>query len=221
MGAEISEIMKIELKNHLEEFRRSEQLGESRLNIYLTIVTVILGGSGYLFYTSTKGGLDLQNLHPEDLWLLFFALLATLMFGILTLLRMVHRNLVSSQELRAANRIRWYFFEKEQDILKKKYLEYWPCDDLPVREWKWKNGGLVENVVLINAFLAAIILVVFAEIKSPHLDIPCSILVGLLGFLAASYGQYYFATKEYHNEEDEIGERSICPTKELEELLAG
>jgi hypothetical protein len=178
-----SQIMQAELENHLNEFRRSEQLGENRLNIYLTIVTAVLGGSSFLVYFQTQDGVsDLEQL---DLRIIFFACFATLIFGLLTLLRMVHRNLMSHEELRAANRIRRYFVERDQNILK--YLRYPPCDDKPIREWKWKNGGLVDTVVLLNSLLVAIIIAILMAILSPYLTriwldllFECAVLSGIL-----------------------------------------
>jgi predicted adenylyl cyclase CyaB len=145
-----SQIMLAELQNHIEEFRRSEQLGENRLNIYLAIVTAVIG---FLVYFKTQNPL-----------IIFFACLATLIFGVLTLLRMVHRNLISHEEMRAANRIRRYFVDRDHRILK--YLKYPPCDDEPAREWKWKNGGLVDTVVLLNCLLVAIIIATLMALRS-------------------------------------------------------
>ena len=213
--------MQFELQNHLEEFRRSEELGETRLNIYLTIVTAILGTSGYIVYTGTTGSLETQL---NDLWIIFFAFLATLMFGIITLLRMVHRDLYSSQKLRAANRIRRYFVERDRGIIR--YLEFPPCDDQPPRKWRTKNGGLVMTVLFLNSFLMAIMLALLAKLTSLYLELNSPLMlfgsVGLLGFLAAARIQYKYATNEYRNEMKNIRRSSICPStdssisKELE-----
>lgn len=84
-----------------------------------------------------------------------------LIFGIFTLVRIVHRNLVSHEELRAAGRIRRYFVDKDPEIAR--YLYYEPYDDKPFRKKEWKDiasigtGGLVETVMLINSFIAAIL----------------------------------------------------------------
>ena len=72
------DFMLAEYQNHLEEYRRSEQLGEARLNLFIAIATAVLGGSGLLI------GSDVLGLRSTDLLiLLLFAYLATLMFGIL------------------------------------------------------------------------------------------------------------------------------------------
>jgi hypothetical protein len=196
-----SQIMQAELQNHLEEFRRSEQLGENRLTIYLTIVTAVLGGSGFLVYFQVQDGAS--KLTQIDLRIIFLACLATLIFGVLTLLRMVHRNLISNEELRAANRIRMYFVERDRDILK--YLQYTPNDDKPIREWKWKNGGLVDTVVLLNALLVAIIMATIVALMSLNCRSDSFIAFsGISGFLAAWIIQILFVKNEYGKARNKI-----------------
>jgi hypothetical protein len=196
-----SQMMLAELQNHLEEFRRSEQLGENRLTIYLTIVTAVLGGSGFLVYFQVQDGTS--KLTQIDLRIIFLACLATLIFGVLTLLRMVHRNLISNEELRAANRIRMYFVERDRNILE--YLQYTPNDDKPIREWKWKNGGLVDTVVLLNALLVAIIMATIVALMSLNCRSDSFIaFAGISGFLAAWTIQILFVKNEYGKARDEI-----------------
>jgi hypothetical protein len=153
------DFMLAEYHYHMEEFRRSKQLGEARLNLFLTIATAVLGGSGLIV-----GYLERNSvLPPQYLIILFFAYLATIMFGSLTLLRIIHRDIVSTKELQALNRIRRYFVNMDCSLLS--YLQYIPYDNEPKTEWKWSVGGLAENVVLTNALLAAIMTYILAEIE--------------------------------------------------------
>jgi hypothetical protein len=124
------------------------------------------------------------------------------MFGILALSRTVRRNLVSSGELRAANRVRRYFVDRDRSI--PRYLYYGPYDDRPIRELHLR-GGLVETVMLINALLSAVLVFTFEEIMLLPLS-NCSgvewfnLGVGFYSFLGACVIQYIFVKVKYEKD---------------------
>jgi hypothetical protein len=188
------DFMLAEYGYHLEEYRRSEQLGETRLSLFLTIVTAVLGGSGLIAVYSTKDSIWT----PETWYILFFAYLATFLFGLLTLLRIIHRNIESTKNLHALNRIRRYFVDKDYDSLVP-FLTYFPYDDQPQREWRWIHGGLAENVVLTNALLASITTFAFAEIKKKDFIIWHGILIAIFVFFILLYLQVLYVKWRYQD----------------------
>lgn len=155
------DFMLAEYQHHLAEFRRSEELGESRVNLFLAIVAAVFTGGAFAFIKAiSDGGTELPS---YVIYLVVFcALCVTLLFGYVTLVRLVHRNLVSSEQLRASGRIRKYFWVNYPEI--RDYLYYKPYDNRPVRKLEWKlseplktfkRGGLVETIMLVNAIIAA------------------------------------------------------------------
>jgi len=163
-----SSFMQAEYEHHLSEFRRNEELGESRVNLFLAIITAVLGGGAFLFIEAMSDAKGHKFLANEIYLIIACAFVVTLLFGYVTLLRLVHRNLASSEELRASHRIKRYFTDRDQPIWK--YLYYKPYDNIPKREVKWKNGGIfgrggfVETVMLINAILVAILAVIVIQL---------------------------------------------------------
>jgi len=163
-----SDFMLAEYDHHLFEFRRNEELGESRVNLYLAIITAVFGGGAFLFIKSMSDGNDHKILANGIYLIIASAFVITLLFGYVTLLRLVHRNLASSEELRASHRIKRYFTDRDPQIWK--YLYYKPYDNIPKRESRWKKGaifgrgGFVETVMLINAILVATLAVIVIQL---------------------------------------------------------
>ncbi len=195
-GQRSKEFMLKEYEHHMKEFERSEEVGEHRVNFFITLVTAVSGALGVLLFE----GDDLNVAEEEINLILITVFLVLLIFGFLTLVRMVHRNLVSHKELRAMGRIRRYFVERDPDI--NKYLQYSPRDDKPVRKKKWRDiasmgtGGLVETVMLVNAFLAAVLTVQISKYFGDPLN-SHFITVGISGFLFAWTLQFIFVKVRY------------------------
>jgi len=81
-------------------FWRNEEIGERRVNFFITLVTAVIAALVALA-TSEEG-----NLEEAEVYLItVFALLALLSFGIVTLLRMIHRNIVTDGYKRAMEMI--------------------------------------------------------------------------------------------------------------------
>jgi hypothetical protein len=222
------DFMLAEYEHHLAEFRRSEELGESRMNLFLAIVAAVFTGGAFAFMKAISGK-DETGIDPHVIYLIIFcALCVTLLFGYVTLVRLVHRNLVSTQELRASGRIRRYFWDKYPEI--RNYLYYKPYDNRPVRKLGWKlskpfstfkRGGLVETIILLNAIIAATLIAIAALIIAKLLVAKADTgqewlewphIVGILssivfGFCFAIIWQVNFVKNEYYAgrpKEDEI-----------------
>lgn len=163
-----SSFMQAEYEHHLSEFRRNEELGESRVNLFLAIITAVLGGGAFLFIEAMSDAKGHKFLANEIYLIIACAFVVALLFGYVTLLRLVHRNLASSEELRASHRIKKYFTDRDPQIWN--YLYYKPYDNIPKREGRSKKGaifgrgGFVETVMLINAILVAILAVIVIQL---------------------------------------------------------
>jgi hypothetical protein len=138
-------------------FWQSEQLGERRVNFFITFTTAVMAGLAAL-----KGRGSSAPFAKVD-GILLCSLIALFLFGIVTLFRIIRRNLESHKYLRATGRIRAYFTMRNPAILE--YLYFGPYDNQPQRkkEWgKWYEifslgtGGLVETVALVNSIIAAV-----------------------------------------------------------------
>ncbi len=185
-----------EYQNHKDEFRRSEQVGETRVNFFITVTTAVLAALAIRkegFWLETEGSERIVD--P----IFFNGLGALLLFGVVTLMRLIRRNLVSHEHLRAMGRIRAYF-ARDQQILP--YLYYEPRDDKPCREKKWNHifslgtGGLVETVSLVNSLIVAAFCALFA-LSYPEWNIwP----VALLGFITAWIGIFIYVRNRYDKE---------------------
>jgi hypothetical protein len=187
--------MLAEYQRHIEGFYRSEELGERRLSFFLAIVTAVLGAMALL--------IDVDRVRAGRIDpLIFVALGAILVLGLLTLARIVRRNLASSAELRAAGRLRRFFVDRDPAITR--YLYYGAYDDRPVRARDWRQllsigtGGYVETIALINAALAATI-ALLAVIAAGWSMLSRSVLALIAAALAWTL-QFWYVKQRYDRE---------------------
>ena len=144
-----------EYQGYRDSFWHTEELGERRVDFFITITTAVIAALAI----REKGILVPEGQAVDPIF--FLGLGAVLLFGVVTLARMVHRNLKSHEYLRAAARVRRYFVDRDQHI--RPHLFYPPYDDRPRREKRWSQllslgtGGLVETVALVNSLIAAVL----------------------------------------------------------------
>lgn len=158
-------------------FWRNEEIGERRVNFFITLVTAAIAALVALA-TSKEG-----NSREDDVYFLtVFALLALLSFGIVTLLRMIHRNTVTDGYKRDMDMIRSHFRGWD----KKRLENYYPFKSGKAR--KLGTGGLVEMVALVNSVIVTALCALFA-FSYPKWNIW---LVALLGFITAWIGIFIY-----------------------------
>lgn len=187
-----------EYKHLAESFLRNEELGERRFNFFIALTTAVIGA--LVAIPKVFDG-------EVDTIFFFFVLLAVFLFGVVTLVRIIRRNLVTDEYLRGLGRIRRYFADRDPKI--QLYLAYPPYGEEPQhkKEWKgWKKfytifslgkGGLVEMVVLVNSLIAAAFCVLLA-ISPSRLIIGLSLLVSsLAGFTTAWIVQFIYIKYRY------------------------
>lgn len=191
-----------EYQRLIDSFWKSEDIGEKRVNFFITLSTVVVT---VLIAFREK---EISN-HIDRIF--FLGLVILLLFGIVTLMRIIHRNLESHIYLRAAGRIRRYFRDMDPQI--QQYLFFGPFDDQPQRKKHWENkseifsfgtGGLVETVVLANSLIvvAILILLIIWLFDVVNFNISWTILIiifsiGILGGFAAWYKQLVYVKHRY------------------------
>lgn len=182
-----------EYRSHRESFWRSEELGERRVNFLITLATAVLGALAI-----REKGVLVSGGKVDPLF--FYGLGAVFLLGVVTLVRMIRRNLVSHKELRAMGRIRRYFVDRDPQILP--HLSYEPYDDRPQRRKEWNEifslgtGGLSETVALVNSLIVAALCALVAVSRSEWI-VGFS---GLAGFLAAWIVQFIYVKYRYDEE---------------------
>jgi hypothetical protein len=156
-------------------FWRNEEIGERRVNFFITLVTAAI--TALVALATSKDG----NLREDDVYFTaVFALLALLSFGIVTLLRMIHRNTVTDEYKAAMETVRSRFREWDEEPLQ----GYQPFEKGKPR--KLGTGGLVDMVALVNSVIVAALCVLLAYFQpGPDLVLP-----GLVGFVAALIVQF-------------------------------
>lgn len=134
---------------------RNEELGDKRLNIYITVATAILVAAVAIIGADIK--IDDINLTV----ILVIGLTSLLIFGVLTFIQMMHRNLVSDEYKRRMDKIRFLLASFNQNM--GLYLNDLPFKKIMDRKRRWYGiltfgkGGLVETVQLFNSIIVYVI----------------------------------------------------------------
>jgi ABC-type transport system involved in cytochrome bd biosynthesis fused ATPase/permease subunit len=168
-------------------FWRNEEIGERRVNFFITLATAAITALVTLVTTQQ------DNLGKDNVYFIaVFALLALLSFGIVTLLRMIHRNTVTDEYKGAMEMVRSRFRDWDEEQLQ----GYQPFEKGKPR--KLGTGGLVDMVALVNSVIVAALCVLLAYFQL-GLGI---VLSGLLGFIAALIIQFIYVRCRYGKKGD-------------------
>lgn len=206
-----AEFLLEEYRSHEAAIFESERTGETRVNFFLTVTAALF--AALLFDDS--GLVEPTAFMPR--LPAVAVLLALLIFGRVTLARVVHRNLQTDREIESARKIRAYFVSLAPAI--GTYVSR-PVDRHKIRqplslEKLVRRGGLAETVMLWNALITAILFGLFGITGARWLqarglavsftslsDTLCAVL-GVLGLLAAWWVQQGWVNARY-----EVDERS-------------
>jgi hypothetical protein len=141
---------------------------------------------------------ELVKLEPTDAGLLVgLALSALLALGLVTLQRMLRRNIVTDEYKNAMDQIRKYF--KTWDTLIKEYEPFRKDNkenDPEVREPG--RGGLADMVAVINSVVVAGLALLLTQSYSCHLTL--RILLALMASIIAVLAQYLYMKYYYEKE---------------------
>jgi hypothetical protein len=191
--------------DHLSaSFRGNEELGERRVNIYLAIVSAVVAVMGYLILRPPDG--SRVSFHP----VVVLALLALLAFGILTLVRVVRRNIATDECLEGLRLVRSYFVARgnEEHL---QCLTFNPYNGRRVRKqgstWTFGKAGMVETVALLNSIVSWALVSTFCSWANSALSDPLAeygdwftLALGLGAALVAWALQMAYARKSYRRE---------------------
>jgi hypothetical protein len=142
----INEFLIAEYEHFADSFWRTEELGEKRLNFFISLLTAAVAGLVVLA-TKESGFSD-----GEVQWTAFGTGLALLLLGLSTLLRMLRRNNVADQYKRAMGLIRESFATRYG------LVGYEPFGARPqgpqLLPRKLFTGGLAQTAALLNGMIA-------------------------------------------------------------------
>jgi hypothetical protein len=201
------EILLADFRYVSECFWRNEELGDRRVNFFITLTTAVIGASVVLVRE------DISKLSDRVVAVFFLALAALLLFGILTLVRMIRRNLETDKYKLRQDRLRLYFAVRDPNI--REHLAFDPYKPIPGRkkEWEWMRlhevlsfgrGGLVETVALVNCMIAAMfsaLLILRILDVGIAVNVPVSVAVGLVAWvIQKAYVNWRYGCEESRSE---------------------
>jgi len=150
----LHELISAEYKYLTEQFIANEEMGEKRVALFVSL-TAGLGAAAVLAREKLANGSSVS--FPE----VFVAVnVAWLLFGYLTFLRIIHRNVTTDKYKRQLRKLREWFVE-EGDAAARVLIPYDPYGPPDKRRkgltfcgTKGGNGGYAELVGLINSVIA-------------------------------------------------------------------
>ncbi|MFX0087755.1 MAG: hypothetical protein ACFFAU_19040 [Candidatus Hodarchaeota archaeon] len=164
---------------------KSEEIGERRLNFFASLVTAVLAGL-FVFLTNPPQSNSLIDKKLITI-IAYFILFALLLFGFLTLNRIIKRNFVSDGFKMDLERVRRYFKEEYRSSLGDYELRH------KIKPRNILTGGLADTIISLNSI---IIMVIFA-LTAISFSLPIVIISGFVGFTFAFSWQFSYITIQY------------------------
>lgn len=166
-----------------EMFIKNEETGETRVNYFTGIVTAAIGAIGFVI---AKNGTILDQ--TATIAVVAFALVALLVLGTITLLRMIKRNQVTDELKHGLDEIRRYY---QTHFYPDGFMDdYQPFKATAVKTVSLRKlGGLVHIVAALNALIADAGTVIVLH----QFSISCMIIGSITLFLVLFSLQYYYS----------------------------
>lgn len=139
-----NDFLMAEYRAFTESFWKNEEVGEKRVDFFITLTTAVLAAVVTLISS------DLSSLDPDgERRIATAALLGTLLFGLLFFVRILHRNRVTDEYKGILNYLRKRMTSDVQEL-----ADY----ELPfVKHERFLRGGLADTLALMNSILVAVI----------------------------------------------------------------
>jgi len=157
-----------EYKHLCESYLSNEELGERRVTFFLTLTTAVIAA----IVAIQKGVISVADGRVGPI--LVVGLVVLLMFGIVTLVRIIRRNERTDEYLQGLAKLRKYFVKEEKAA---ECLVFNPYGKPPRHKrekiFSLGTGGLVEMVALMNSLIVAALFVLLIN--------------GLFGLLGCNY----------------------------------
>ncbi len=153
-----------EYKHFSDSFWKNEEVGERRVNFFVTLSAAVFAGIVALI--ETAGGFNEGIKKTTTL-----ALVGLLLFGVITFIRILRRNQVTDEYKKITEYLR-----KQMKLRSSNLSDY----ELPLLSSKRKMhlGGLAESVALMNSFILAVIILLW-------FDKSCGWLIAIAAFLVS------------------------------------
>ena len=141
----IDEFLIAEYEHFADSFWRTEELGEKRLNFFISLLTATV--AGLVLLATKESGFSAGEVQ----WTAFGTGLALLLLGISTLLRMLRRNDVTDEYKRAMGLIRQSFATRYGLVDYEPFGAPLRAQPLPRKLF---TGGLAQTAALLNGMIA-------------------------------------------------------------------
>jgi 8-oxo-dGTP pyrophosphatase MutT (NUDIX family) len=152
------EILLADYKYLCDSFWKNEETGEKRVQFFITLVTAVLAAIATLFVKAIEKGC-----YRGVLGIILFTLVALIIFGLITLMRIMKRNEVTDGYKKDLDEIRQRFkdfFDGAGVLSAYEPFRGPPTDKYVIR----KIGGLAHTVAAINSIILAAVTVVVCGI---------------------------------------------------------
>jgi hypothetical protein len=146
------EILKMEYERLYGLFQHSEDFGEKRTNLMITITGFLFAG----FFAFLKDDSNYFFKNSFVFWLLVMAIIFLLILGCLTLIRMANRNINTDEYKEGIRLIKEYFRSRYADL--NNYLFFDTLKELEPRKTRKSRGGFIEVIRLINSVLFGLLI---------------------------------------------------------------
>lgn len=205
VNEDVLELIRGEYEDLKTARRSNEELGERRLDVFLTLIAAVTAAIG----------LASSRFEGDQTTLLAISLVAAsllLIFGLMTLRRVMVRNDTTTQYLNGLRRIGAFFLQdqpqastllpfppKKESIPRKRSSLSLPKESPTNRKqtswWTLGTAGLLETAAAINCGLTGLIAAAAAWLLDAAIII--SLLVAVVAGLAAWIAQMHWADKTY------------------------
>lgn len=199
--------------NHMvESFLRNEESGEKRATFFVTLVGAAGGILGFVFG-------DKSSFLPLEWIPVAVAAVAAILlcFGILTVRRLVTRNIVTDEYKFALRALRRLFLTPVDaaSVPNAFFNPYAPATDRSLNVWRIGKGGWLETVAFVNTLLmgtVAVCLMVWSQVGWQRQVIVC-----LAACVTTWIGQLSYAYREIgdHHAELKAAEPDYSKAPEL------
>jgi len=152
-GSDEKEFLLTEYRNYTRIFEKNEEGGETRANLFIALVTLVVGA---LVDLGTGQG-ALKN--PELTWVVSGSVLALALLGVITLFKILKRNKYSDECKQSLDEIREIWkenYDSNAVLFRYKPFEKKSHDDETRGDGKRTFGGLAHMVAAINAVLLSV-----------------------------------------------------------------
>jgi putative (di)nucleoside polyphosphate hydrolase len=145
LGMSENDFLLAEYEAFTQSFWRNEEVGEKRVDFFITLATAVLAAVVALL---TSENIDLAPINERRI--ATAAVLAMLLFGVLFFIRILHRNRVTDEYKEIIKYLRKQIASNHEDLEAYK---------IPfVRHKRLLRGGLAETIALMNSILGAVVI---------------------------------------------------------------